>query len=148
MEKKTYERPALHAEKFMVNEYLCACYSVACVQNSYYNYQTYKDDNTIYWEKAAYGSDCHNHNGSCRTASNNYIITDDKTGQITGGYEANAQQGKISIGSNGYYIDQNGNGKCDAGDIVFWSTYSTKNDRCWNHYGTAVAADAKHPNAS
>lgn len=151
MEKKTYGKPALVVEQFVANGYICACYSVACLQPSYVgNNSSPGDQNTTYWLEAAYGTDCHYHSGSCKASSNNYITTDDN-GVITGGYEDNSEQGKLTIGANGYYDDNNGNGKCDAGDTVYWTTYGKDgngNNRCWNHYGTADVADSKHPNAS
>lgn len=146
--KKEWIEPQIMVQQFMANEYVATCWGVACCVGDG-NYGGYG------WERwggvAPYGDQCHDHRGSCSSASNNQFNADEK-GNVSFYAENNAQQGTLSGGYTSY-IDINESGKVDGGDIIFWYTLGSADDRNyngrrWNHYGTVVNADSSHPNRS
>lgn len=145
MKKETWIRPQAMIEEFEPNEYVAICYNVPCSQGANARNSEY-GDGTSHWKVAAYGSNCHDHSGSCSIYSNNFITTD-KSGNFTGIYEMSSDQGKLAAAFDDW-IDSNDNNKYDAGDIVFWHTNSADNKRQWNHWGVLETADSKHPNRS
>lgn len=150
--KKTWETPSIMVQQFEANEYVAACWSVACsVGNG--NYGSYgTEDNWAHWNGVApYGNQCDDHTGSCSHSANNQFNVSD-SGVVSFYAENNNQQGSLSGGYTSY-IDVNSSGKVDGGDIIFWYTLGAKDKnnpkgRRWNHYGTVVNADSSHPNRS
>lgn len=141
--KREYKHPQVVVEGFAPNEYVAACYTLACKVGSY------GAPSESYWNAPEKGKVSHSEigtAGTCGDENANRILTDDN-GVIVSIQENNSQQGWIN-GALDKWIDVNSNGKCDAGDIIYWHTVSGNNDRRWNHYGVAQTADANHPNHS
>lgn len=147
--KKEYVAPIIVGEEFSANEYVAVCWGVACIVGKNGNYGGYG------WEKwnglEPLGRDCNDHSGSCSIASNNQFNVD-TNGNVSFYAENNDQQGSLN-GAYTSYIDNNSNSTIDGGDIIFWYTNgsadsNSPNGRRWNHYGTVVNADSKHPNRS
>ena len=144
--KTRWETPRILVQEFEANEYVAACWGVACKVGKG-NYGGYGDkDNWNHWGGAApYGSNCDDHTGSCSHAVNNQFKV---SGNSVSFYAENSSdQGSLNGGYTGY-IDKNNNSKVDGGDIIFWYTLDGNKSRRWNHYGTVVDADSKHPNRS
>lgn len=141
--KMTWEIPQIMVQEFEANEYVAACWTVACRVGSG-NYGGYTA--SCWGNTEPYGDNCHDHTGSCSSAINNQF----KVGanrKVSFYAENNDQQGTLNGGYTSY-IDNNGNGIVDNDDIIFWYTLSGSGDRRWNHYGTVTAADPSHPNRS
>lgn len=128
---KTYIKPLMECEVFTTNEYVSACYTLACqagtISNPPYGYR---------WRQGEYGGVTHSPlgtSGTCADANVNRIITDNN-GVIMDIDEHNNEQGWISGGLD-QWIDVNNNDICDNGDVIYWHTYSSNKDRRWNHWG-------------
>ena len=137
---RTYTTPKMTSEQFAPNEYISACWQVACtVGNGNYG-EFGRQDNWSHWDgKAPYGNDCDNHTGSCSQAENNIFIVSDN-GNVTFDFENSSEQGELSGGFTGY-IDADESGSISDGDIIFWYTSTEKKGkRRWNHYGTVKSS--------
>ena len=146
MERK-WETPRVLVQEFEPNEYVAVCWTVACsVGNG--NYGSYgEEDRWRNWGgREPYGSQCHNHTGSCSIASNNQFNVSE-SGNVSFYAENSSDQGSLNGGYTNY-IDRNGNNTIDNGDIIFWYTLSGNGDRRWNHYGTVTNPTPNHPNRS
>ncbi|MGM9537396.1 MAG: hypothetical protein ACI3VN_03595 [Candidatus Onthomonas sp.] len=149
--KRVYERPLVTAEVFEANEYVAACWGVACSVGKG-NYGGYSW--SPYWGGTEpYGDQCHDHTGPCSHAENNQFSVNADSTEVTNFWEINADQKSNLNGAVTYYIDEDGSENISDGDIIFWYTLGAKdknnpNGRRWNHYGTVVNADSKHPNRS
>lgn len=151
--KKEYVAPVIVGEEFSANEYVAVCWGVACIVGGNGDYGGYGEEKSwAQWSGTApYGDQCDNHAGSCSNAANNQFRID-ANGTVSFYAENNDQQGSLNGGYTSY-IDNNSNSIIDGGDTIFWYTLgardmSNKNGRRWNHYGTVVNADSKHPNRS
>lgn len=151
--KKTYIRPQIMIEAFTPNNYVAACYKIAC--NIGGNRGGNNNLSTEFWNNnPEYG---HGRNeqgihaakgtaGTCADENSNRILTD--AGGLLSGTsvgEYNKDQGWLN-GTIEKWTDSNGNGKVDEGDIIYWST--TSSSKRWNHRGTIQGTVAGHPNHS
>nr|WP_294495598.1 hypothetical protein [uncultured Mediterraneibacter sp.] len=141
--KKRWETPRAVVEKFEPNEYVAVCWTVAC-KVGYGNYGGYGWDQ--WGGQGPYGGECHDHTGSCSKASNNQFNVDEN-GNVSFYAENSSDQGSLNGGYTDY-IDANGDGSINDGDIIFWYTLSGDKKRRWNHYGTVVNPTPEHPNRS
>ena len=142
--KRTYETPMALAEEFAPNEYVSACYKLAC--------QRGPQDNLAggwHWATGERGQVSHSAAGTADTCADptaNRIITSDG-GMFNSIGENNGEQGWLN--ANLDYIDQkDGNSTIDPGDVIFWNTVSANGDRKWNHWGVVQQEDPNHPNHS
>lgn len=142
--RKCYERPMMFVQNFVPNEYVAACYTLECVVGD-----NMTPPKGFQWKKQEYGGVTHSPSGTsgtCGDALANRIITNDN-GVILSIDEHNNEQGWISGGLDDWY-DENNNGRCDPGDVIYWHTYSEDRKRRWNHWGYAAAEDPSRPNHS
>lgn len=142
--KLNWIEPSIKIENFEPDEYVAACYKLACQVGDSKTPQ-YGD----LWKRPEYGGVSHSPSGTigtCADANANRIITND-SGVITSIDEHNNQQGWISGGLD-RWIDVNDDNICNPGDIIYWHTYSNDKKRRWNHWGIAEATDPSHPNHS
>ena len=142
MEKK-WEKPVTVVEKFEANEYVAACFKLACGRGS---------DPSLpygaYWERGERGDVSHSPIGTpntCGDANANRVITDD------GGFfqsvgDLNGEQGWLNGGLD-YVLQRDGNGTVDPNDVIFWHT-NASDGRRWNHWGIVQQEDPNHPNHS
>ena len=134
--KKMYEKPMAFEETFVADEYVAACYFLACKRGS-----DKWDGNADKWggvDEYGYGVS-HSPLGTphtCGDKTANRVITDNG-GVFKNVQEHNSQQGWIS-GTYYGYDDNDDNGKLSPGDTVYWCTYSGNKGRRWNHYGTIM----------
>ena len=142
--KLNWIEPSIKIENFQPDEYVAACYKLACKVGD-----SMEPPFGRQWNGSEYGGVTHSPSGTlgtCADENANRIITND-SGIIISIDEHNNEQGWISGGLD-YWRDVNNNSICDPGDVIYWHTYSDDRDRRWNHWGTAVVADANHPNHS
>lgn len=158
--KRMYEKPMAYEEAFVANEYVAACYALACKVGSeghipkYIGSGRHQYKNPSYlWKIDEKGSGITHAvlgtSGTCADKHANRVITDD------GGIFQQVQEHNSAVGGQGWinggydgYIDVNGNGKMDTNDIVYWHTTNSDSTRIWDHYGVLEAADSSHPNHS
>lgn len=144
--KKMYEKPMAFEEAFVADEYVAACYFLACERGS--NGWTGNADKWGGVREYGYGVS-HSPLGTSHTCGDktaNRVITDNGV-VFEKVQEHNGEQGWIG-GTFCSYDDNDDSKTLSAGDTVYWSTFSGNNDRRWNHYGTLEQADANHPNHS
>lgn len=137
---RTYTTPKITSEQFVPNEYISACWQVACnIGNGNYGQYGYRDGWRYWNHQQPYGNNCHDHTGSCSQAENNvFTVSDD--GNVTFNFENSSDQGELSGGYTDY-IDEDESGSISNGDIIFWYTSTEQNGRRrWNHYGTVQSS--------
>lgn len=141
--KKMWEEPRIAVQEFVPNEYVAACFKLACGRGS--------DPSLPYgshWETGERGNVSHSTIGTphtCGDADANRVITDDG-GLFQSVGESNGEQGWLNGGLD-YILQSDGNNTVDTGDVIFWHT--TANDgRRWNHWGVVQQQDTNHPNHS
>ena len=145
--KKIYLKPTAYIEAFSANEYVAACYSLACRVGS--GEQNPVDGRK--WPSASYGEGKHESSGTgnCSDAGSNYLTVDSNGNFISleeWRSDLNNYKGGWLHGTKVDYKDLSGDGKCGPGDYIAWNT--SNGTRTWHHWGIAKVADAKHPNHS
>lgn len=144
--RRKYERPMAYEESFVANEYVAACYYLACEKES--NPALCIATN---WETPEFGPDTTHAKGykknSCTDPQANRVVSD--TGLLHGAQvgEYNWKQGWITGGID-KWVDTTPKGQINTGDIVYWHTLSADGKRRWNHVGTIKNVDSSHPNHS
>lgn len=135
---RTYTTPKMTSEQFAPNEYISACWQVACTVGNG-NYGGYNWFNQwSHWDgQRPYGNNCHDHTGSCSQSENNVFTVSGN--RVTFYFENSSDQGELRGGYTDY-IDRNNNNTIDEGDTIFWYTVSSNGDRRWNHYGTVESS--------
>ena len=147
--KKTYLKPTAYIEAFSANEYVAACYSLACRVGSG---ETNPVTHTI-WPSNSRGEEEHlsSGTGNCSDAGSNYL-TVDSNGNFRSLEEwrsdLNNNKGGWLHGTKVAYEDLSGDGKCGPGDYIAWNTSTSDGKRTWHHWGIAKVADAKHETVS
>lgn len=143
--KKTYLKPTAYIEAFSANEYVAACYSLACKVGSK---ETNPVTNTI-WHSGSNGEEKHESSGkgNCSDAGSNYL-TVDSNGNFMSLEEWRSDMNKWLHGTKVDYQDLNNDHKCGPGDYIAWNTSTSDGKRTCHHWGIAAVADSKHPNHS
>ena len=147
MLKKNWEMPVTVVQKFEPNEYVAACYTLACLvgngESAPYGAQWNQDH---WWVSIETDHSPLGTPDTCGDKNANRILTN-ASGVITNIDEHNYDQGWIPGALDKWY-DENNNDICDPGDVIYWHTYSSDGKRRWNHWGYAAAEDVNHPNHS
>lgn len=143
---KDYIRPTMQGEVFATNEYVTACYLLACHRGS--EGQHYPDG---YWGSGERGDVSHSILGTANTCADshaNRVITSDG-GIFSSVGEYNGEQGWLNGGID-KIIQNDGNNTIDPGDIILWHTVASGfgDNRKWNHWGVVEQQDPNHPNHS
>lgn len=138
--KKKWEKPITVVQGFEPNEYVAACWGVACN-----------------WEQANEYEKTHGfwNNGNishaldhCGTSTNQAIHTD-ASGTPTGMTEVGTDGlGNLpcTIYSDAEYTTLLPISEVDPGDVIYWTTSS--GNRVWHHVGTVESTYAGNPNRS
>ena len=131
--KKMYEKPMAFEEAFVADEYVAACYFLACKRGS-----DGWDGNVAHWDyHAEYGGKKNGLSFSirkehgCGDKTANRVITDNGT-LFKKVQEHNGEQGWINGTYCGYDDNDFPSKTLSVGDTVYWSTFSGNNDRRWN----------------
>ena len=143
---KNYVKPMMESEVFAANEYIAACFQLACGRGS--------DPSLPYgshWQTDERGNVSHSTIGTpntCGDATANRVITDDG-GVFQSVGEYNGEQGWLNGGLD-YILQMDGNNTVDLGDVIFWHTETNGwfKKRKWNHWGVVQQQDPNHPNHS
>lgn len=144
--KKRWETPKAMVEEFEANEYVAACWGVACSvdeanevekkwmlnqwENNYENGQTHSADH-------------------CGVQTNQWVIDDNNDGTV----DRMVETGTDGLGNlnctlyaNSSYRDTASFGGVKVGSYIYWTTSS--GNRTWHHQGTVIGTDPSHPNRS
>ena len=143
--KKMWAEPKIAVQEFVPNEYVAACFQLACGRGS--------DPSFPYgehWNSGERGNVSHCRIGTPDKrgdASANRVTTDDGFVQSVGEY--NGEQGWLNGGLD-YVLQMDGNNTVDPGDVIFWHTEASgwSDRRKWNHWGVVQQQDPSHPNHS
>ena len=137
--KEKWMAPRTVIEEFTPNEYVAACWNIACIQGKYgdvlpwgskYDYD-YKENGRKYLD----------HTGSCSSAANNVIS--DNGGKITV-RENSSDQGWLDCEIQ----SPTGWGNVTPGMEVIWVTYNDSKTKKWTHKGIAETINTLRPNMS
>lgn len=137
MKKKVYQKPLLMSEDFVPQEYVAACWTIACTQGTTGD-QVNRSDNYDIQSGGKYYMD---HSGSCSSAVNNVIANNN--GVITV-RENNSEQGWLDC----TVVSPAGWADVTPGMEVTWTTTNKLGNKTWKHKGTAGALMPGHPNMS
>lgn len=144
--KRAYETPMACAEEFVPNEYVAACWGVACDTD----WANWYEKEFRYWDNGnvSHASD---HCGN----SSNQVIMDYNDDGIGDRMIETGTDGLGTLACTIYtgYNERNGRftGQISASDVhigqpIYWTTSS--GNRTWHHRGTVTATAEGHPNRS
>lgn len=145
--KRKYESPMAYEQIFVPNEYVSACFYLACEREKRPDLVKLNR-----WQQNEFGigvdhakdykkNSCTDPNAS-RIISDSGLLSDAQVG------EYNWNQGWITGGIDDCIHKDAKSNKLKAGDIIYWHTLSTNKTQRWNHVGTLKAEDPKNPNHS
>lgn len=154
--RKTYCAPMLSVERFAANEYVAACWGVACVVATANEYE--KSVNSKVWQEYYKGGTYDGyipHDGNnCGTLSHQVIYDDNDDGTPDRMIEEQTK----NLGNLTCYIFQDGSystikqiADVKVGDYIYWRTYLNNNypnGKCWSHQGKVVESYAGRPKHS
>ena len=151
MVRKEWVTPKAVVEEFEANEYVAACWSVGCRNDT-----TFSDhrSNTPYgnhWSGTEGPYDrVFSHEGDCRDAGNNYFRGNSDGSGLQFVMETSSDQGNLAGGFD-YWVDVNRNGIVDGNgrwgsDVFYW--YTDNGSRRWNHWGYVQSVASSHANRS
>lgn len=147
---REYVTPRMTGETFAANEYIAACWAIACEWGIRGEEQGTNNLDLPFWIHE--GSDAiHTLRGDgtgCGHANNQYI-TENADGSFSI-MEINTQglgnlNTRLTTDSNYWYLSPSITG-VEPGDEIYWTTSS--GNRTWYHSGTVSTADYGHPNRS
>lgn len=149
MKMKQWKRPEAVGQMFEPNEYVAACFSLACDIGTQGPEKTTAPWNGVPEYNYTHGPHSHaasGETGTCADANANRVITDNGgVSKVVG--EQNKDQGWIN-GAIDSWSDNDGDGIMSAGDTIYWHTFDTYRTRRWNHRGTLQPLSASNPNHS
>lgn len=147
---REYVTPRMTGETFAANEYIAACWAIACEWGIQGGEQGTNNLDLPFWIHE--GSDAiHTLRGDgsgCGHANNQYI-TENADGSFSI-MEINTQglgnlNTRLTTNSDYWYLSSSITG-VEPGDEIYWTTSS--GNRTWYHSGTVSTADYGHPNRS
>lgn len=137
---REYVTPRMTGETFAANEYIAACWGVACQTgwaNDYERWQGDFDDGVTH--DAAH----------CGNSSNQVIKVDKNNNPIKMIETGTDGLGDLTctIFTDERYDTVRDVSTVEVGNIIFWTT-TASDGRTWNHMGTVFATAEGHPNRS
>lgn len=166
MTKKTYEKPVLHAEQFIPNNYCNVCWGVACAaayeSNLDYGNQTVYANlaktQTFGWgenqqTKTTYLYYTGGYDGGIGENWQEQVShRESQCGQLTNQYISMAEDGTVSLTETGTDGLGKLSGTLDAGNsytagsVIKWTT--TAGSKTWHHWGYVQLTESGRPNMS
>lgn len=143
--RKTYCVPMLSVERFAANEYVAACWGVACVVSAANSYES--SINSQVWKDDGVNGHTSTH---CGTATNQ-VIYDDNDDKVP---DRMIEEGTDGLGnltchiySDAAYSISMNISDVKVGDYIYWRTYVKNNteNKCWSHQGKVVAEYPNRP---
>lgn len=148
---KRWTRPQGIVEQFEANEYVAACWYVACSVGAANEVEeTMPPTNPNNGGSNNYDNGQTHASGQCGTSGNQVIVTN-SSGIATGMYEINSTTGvrqlTCTLYSDGKYTTGSSYSDVAVGDYIYWTT-KLSNGTTWYHQGNVNGVDPKHPNRS
>lgn len=141
MVRKGWVTPKAMVEEFEANEYVAACWGVAC---------EVEWANLFELSQGDYNKGVTHDNIHCGNASNQVIYDDNNDGKA----DRMVEEGTDGLGNLlcTIYSDDNYSSVRDVSSVkvgqeIYWTT-TAADGRTWNHKGTVVASTPGHPNHS
>ena len=133
--KRKYERPMAFEETFMTNEYVAACWGVACSIES-----ANKVDQNNPW--------VHHKAKHCGLETNQHIYTDSNGVAVSMIEEKTDRLGNLTCNlyTDSSYRDSKPYSSVKPGDYIYWTTKS--GHRTWHHQGYVKPTYKNRPNHS
>lgn len=138
--KEKWTTPRTVIEEFTPNEYVAACWGVACnwsAANAYEEDHPYKPD------PVSHASD------ACGLSSSQYLVDSDGDDTPDAMYEASKELGKLrcTVYADGNYTQiVRDLSQIKVNDYIYWTTSS--GPRVWHHQGWVKATVPGKPNMS
>lgn len=133
MEKRAYTTPVMHEECFMADEYIAACWDVACARAGSDDYA----EPSVGGKEVTHAS---NADGKGCGHAENQIITENADGTVSMTEVNVPNQGTlpcVMTDSSWNPVSLNA-GDVKTGDTIYWVTNANDGSaRTWHHYGTA-----------
>lgn len=145
--KNTWGSPRIVVEQFAPNEYVAACWGVACQVDTANEYE--KTHGPQGSRKSWYELECTHGAANCGFTGNQVIYDDNNDGTA---------DRMVEVGTNGLgtldciiYSDANYSspmavGSVTVGSTIYWTTAA--GTKVWHHVGTVVETVPGHPNRS
>lgn len=140
--KKTYCKPEMRVEEFTPNEYVGACWGVACSREKANTYEKSHYSPVGFQTWADLG--CSHDTGHCDQSGNQIISTD--AGTMTEVGTDGLGNLPCTIYSDANYRSVLGVSDVKVGDYIYWTTAA--GNRVWHHQGTVLATNSTRPNMS
>lgn len=143
MARKGWVTPKAMVEEFEANEYVAACWEIACIVGATGDPDEANPDPYNPYSGATHS---HNSNGTgCGWADNQYI-REIRDGVFTvTEYGDNILNCRLTKNSRWQYLSDTIS-NVDFGDTIYWTT--SLGNTTWYHYGTVGVANEDHPNRS
>lgn len=139
--KRKYIKPMASIENFAANEYVAACWGVACSTSPSNKY-----------ESSIWNSNQKHRDEHCGTATNQHITTDSHNVAISMIEDGTEGLGKLkcNLYTDGTYSKSRSYDSVHIGDYIYWTTSSGTgyNKRTWHHQGTVYSTYGNRPNHS
>lgn len=137
---REYVTPRMTGETFAANEYIAACWGVACQTSWANNYEWWQGD-----DRNGVTHDAEH----CGNSSNQVIKVDENNNPIKMIETGTDGLGDLTctIFTNERYDTVRDVSTVEVGNIIFWTT-TASDGRTWNHKGKVFATAEGHPNRS
>lgn len=150
MMKKNWEMPKTVVQRFEPNEYVAACWAIACTYGVQGGEAGINNENLPFWlHERKDATHTLRSDGTGCGHEDNQFITENANGSFSV-MEINTQGlGNLntSLTMNSSYRGLSPSiSDVDPGDTIYWTT--TSGDRTWYHMGIVSTADYGHPNRS
>lgn len=143
MERKEWVTPRVMVEEFEANEYVAACWQIACAVGAKGGVD-YPNPDPMPWNEGQTHS--HNSDGKgCGWAHSQYIReVGDDTFTVTE-YGDNILDCDLTRNEDWSEL-RNTISNVEPGDRIYWTT--SLGNRTWHHWGEVSTAEQDHPNRS
>ena len=128
---KTWEKPLATVEKFVANEYVAACWSVACDRPYVTDPEQISESGTVYDERKTFNKWTTHNKDKCGNSAN-YRIKMDENGTPTQLIEISPDYGELPCVLEGADVST-----VKPGDYIYWT--SSYGGNTWYHHGTVEA---------
>lgn len=143
--KKIYKKPIACEETFMSNEYVAACWGVACSIDPANKYEKNHNNTWI----AGEGSDKPHGIDHCGQSANQHITTNSNNVAISMIEDGTDRLGKLNctLYTDESYSKTRKYSDVKIGDYIYWTT-SASGSRTWHHQGRVTGTYPNKPNHS
>ena len=146
---REYVKPMMDSEVFVANEYVVACWGVACSVNLANSVEKNWTIGYGPWSESNYENGQTHDSAHCGMMTNQWAIDDNNDGIV----DRMVETGTDGLGdltcnlfTDATYRRKASFSGVKIGSYIYWTTSSGK--RTWHHQGSVVGVDSNHPNRS